>query len=428
MIECPHCNSEKTEQAKGEKDGKAQYRCKDCKKYFTTEKPSLSEKTEYEEKDGFINIICSSPRSMNVDDVIKRFKIDLDKWQVDSFKVKTSEGYRKDRSVIWKVIDGKVIHGDVEDSGKMLVVPLYHVQVTLKRKTEQIRMDLVKEDLIKDIKKFKPNYKTIQYKKKTKGFLFEPDMPDVHFGKLCWGEESGDNYDIKIAKDLCLTHLNSLINQSNNYDIDRILFPIGNDFFNTDNPEDTTTRGTPQQQDIRFKKMYKKGRELCVAMIDMLSAIAPVDVKIIVGNHDTNTAFFLGDSLECWYNSSKNVLIDNQPVKRKYYPYGTNLIGLTHGYYEKLNELPLIMATEQPELWAKSTCKEWQTGDKHHKKEIRTSMLQHEQMGVMVRILRSISGNDTWHFDKGYIGQNRVAEGFIRHKDKGLVCQFNSMI
>jgi len=428
-MNCPKCGR-KAQQAKGQQNNSIQFRCtnKSCnQKYFTIK--LVEEKTDFEQSDDNIRIVCSSPRIKTKDDAIKHFNIDLSQWKIVKFRIKTSEGYRKDKQTNWNIDSkGKVRNSYTKDSGKMLVVPLYHTEVILERKVEEIKLNLIKEDLINDIKKHKPNYKTIQYKKNPKGFLFEPDMPDIHFGKLCWNQESGDNYDIKIAKEMALEHLNSLVNQANNYDIDRILFPIGNDFFNTDNPEDTTTRGTPQQQDIRFKKMFKKGRELCVSMIDMLSAIAPIDIKIIVGNHDTNTAFFLGDSLECWYNGHKSIAVDNLPVKRKYYSYGKNLIGLTHGYYEKLNELPLIMATEQPKLWAESTCKEWQTGDKHHKKEIRTSMLQHEQMGVMVRILRSISGNDTWHFDKGYIGQNRMAEGFIRHKEKGLICQFNSNI
>ena len=86
------------------------------------------------------------------------------------------------------------------------------------------------------------------------------------------------------------------------------------------------------------------------------------------------------------------------------------------------------MSLEQPELWSSSLFREWQTGDKHHKKEIKTSLKEDEQKGVMVRILRSLSGNDAWHFDKGYIGQQRKAEAFIRHFNNGLIAQFTSSI
>lgn len=421
---CPYCKSEKV-QSRGKSESKTgrRFRCSDCGKWFTAEQ---EDSTSFEQGDDFINIVCASERMLSKEDIIRKFSINLNEWEIERFKVKTSEGYRKDRKVRWVVSGGTVIEGDVDDSGKMLVVPLYHIEVRFIKKKKEIESRTVFNSLIDDAKKFSPKYPKILYTKHKEKYLLEPDMPDIHLGKLGWGEESGDNYDIKICEEMALDHLSTIINRVSSFTIDRVLFPIGNDYFNVNNKDETTVNGTKQQEDVRYQKTFRVGRQLAVKMIDLLTSLAPLDVLIIPGNHDEERTFYLGDSLECWYHKSPNVTVNNRAMKRKYFRYGKNLIGFTHGYHEKLNELPLIMATEQRENWAECSNFEWQTGDKHHKKEILTTVKEHEQKGVMVRILRSISGNDAWHFDKGYVGQNRFVEAFIRHSEGGLVAQITS--
>lgn len=425
-MNCAHCGSNSFAK-NGIKQGKQIYKCKSCGREFR-EGEGTSESKIIEQGKDFINIVCASKRMLTKDELIREFNIDLNLWEIDRFKVKTSEGYRKDRKVKWEVKNGTVTEGSVDDTGKMLVVPLYHIEIRFVPKKKETDLRVLTEELKKDMLKFSPKYPIIKYPKDREKYLFEPDMPDLHFGKLAWAQESGDDYDLEIAERMAIKHLESLIRQAEHYKVERVLFPIGNDYFNVNSKTNTTVSGTPQQEDTRSQKTFKRGRLLAVKMIDLLTVIAPVDVLIVPGNHDEERTFYLGDSLESWYHKNPNVTINNEANKRKYYSYGKNLIGFTHGYWEKLDELPLIMSLEQPELWGKCPLREWQTGDKHHKKEIKKVMREDEQKGVMVRILRSLSANDTWHHDKGYINQRRFAEGFIRHAEHGLVSQFVSSI
>lgn len=391
---------------------------------YRTKSGSQNEQTSYSEEDGFINIVCSSKRVLSKEDIIKQFNIDLSVWEIEKFTVKTSEGYRKDRSVTWQVKDGRVLDGKVEDTGKMLVVPLYHVEVRLIKKKEVYDAKIAISQMLKDIEKFAPTYQPIKYETSKDGHLFEVDLPDVHFGRLSWADESGLDYDINIAKKSILKVINDLLSASKLYKINKILLPIGNDFFNVDNREGTTARGTPQQEDTRWQKTFKAGREICVEMIDMCSSIAKTDVIIVPGNHDLQRSFYLGDSLESWYRKCKNVTINNSAKSRKYYYYGNNLIGFTHGYFEKLDRLPLIMAHEEPELWAKSSNREWHTGDKHKKKDL--MVFSSEDSGMVVRILRALAVADAWTFNMGYVGTKRAAEAFMWHPSNGLVAQFHA--
>ena len=382
-----------------------------------------SEHNEYEQGDDFINIVCASKRMLSKDDIIRQYNIDLNEWEIERFRVKTSEGYRKDRKVDWHVEDGKVLTGDVEDTGKMLVVPLYHIEVRLVKKKNEIAARSAIQDMIEDAKRHAPKYTKIAYPQYKDGMLYEIDMFDVHFGRLTWEEESGESYDIKIAQKAIESTMLKLLAMIEKDNVSRILLPLGNDFFNVDNKFNTTTGGTPQQEDTRWQKTFRAGRNICTWMIDTCAQFAPVDVLIVPGNHDEQRSFYLGEALECWYHKSDDVTIDNSAAKRKYYPFGANLIGFTHGYDEKLEKLPLLMAIDQPELWSKAVYREWHTGDKHNKKDFvpRTD----EGSGIVVRILRSLAAQDAWTFNKGY-RSIRSGESFLWHPFNGLIAQYTA--
>lgn len=75
----------------------------------------MGESAELEYGENYIRVISSSPRIKSPEDVVKHFKINLDEWRIDKIRAKTSEGYRKDRRVKWKVKEGRVTEGDVDE-------------------------------------------------------------------------------------------------------------------------------------------------------------------------------------------------------------------------------------------------------------------------------------------------------------------------
>ena len=255
--------------------------------------------------------------------------------------------------------------------------------------------------------------------------LYEIAIFDAHIGKLTWGEESGENSDLKTQTKRVIEVLEELLSYTKDYPVEKILLTVGNDWFNSDSKFDTTTAGTAQSEDTRWQKTYRAGRVLAVQMIDMCSVVAPVDVLVVTGNHDETRTFMMGDALQCWYRTDPNVSVDNSAKRRKYYKYGTSLIGFTHGYEEKISKLPGLMATEVPDLWAGTQFREWHTGDKHHKEDM--WFRAHEENGVTVRIIRSLSPTDYWHYSKGFVGALQAAESFLWSKDHGVVAQFTAV-
>jgi hypothetical protein len=254
----------------------------------------------------------------------------------------------------------------------------------------------------------------VKYKTKPNGLLLEFAPFDLHWGKLAWAEETGDDYDMKEAATALNKAIDYTIDAASKFNVSKIVFPFGNDFFQIDNEQNTTTAGTRQDTDSRFKKILREGRKLIVSTIEKLKNVAPVDVIIVSGNHGGMSEFMLGDLLEVKYENDKNVTVNNAPSPRKYYVFGKNLIGYTHGDQEKVNDLVGIMATEKPKEWGDSKHRLWHLGHMH-------MMQAREMQGVKIEWLPSLSATDAWHSKRGYVNNTRGVVSSIFDKEMGLI-------
>ncbi len=263
-----------------------------------------------------------------------------------------------------------------------------------------------------------PSYAGVKrVKVPAEGRLLELGIPDLHLAKLCWGQETGHaDYDISIAADLYRKAVASLVESARGMGIGRILLPIGNDLLNSDNAAGETTAGTPQatSEDSRWKKAYMTACNLIVEVVEKLAVEFPVDVVVVAGNHDEERCFYLGQYIKSWFRQHPNVTVDNGPTQRKYYRFGTTLIGLTHGSEENPARLPLIMASERKDLWTVTEHHEWHLGHLHHQ-------ILKEDIGCKVRWLPSLTPPDEWHSSKGFIGNDQSAEAFVYDLAGGMI-------
>jgi len=343
--------------------------------------------------------------------------VDLDIWAVDKFETShwTTPVKKKSRDK-----DGNEI---VE----LEKVQNSRVKVTFKSKAGKFDPVKFREELMADLKGLGPKVPKIKYSKNSSDKnLLNVNIFDLHFDKVSWTELTGEHYDTEEAAKRFLDGLNGLVNRAQGYEIDRILFPIGNDFFNSDksNPFPSTTKGTYQDSDLPGELAFREGRKLLIKGVEFLKQVAPVDVVIIPGNHDAERAFYVGDVLDVRYENDKNVNIDNRPIMRKYYEYGNNLIGLTHGDKEKIPNLAQTMAQEEAQAWARTFYRYWKLGHLHHEKSFRHLSTQ-DYMGVIIDFLPSLSATDPWHHRMGYIGSIKGCKADIHNSEEGLINKFS---
>lgn len=355
-------------------------------------------------------VITRSRRIRTVTQALEYAEIDKRIWEVDRVQINS-----------WEV-GGKFGKKGHEKWDKC---QLWQVKVTLKRRVPQYVADAI-DLLVADFKKFKPLRSRPRAKRsRLNPHMLEVSLFDSHFGKFCWGKETGQDYDLKIAESIYFEAVEDLLEKTTSYNIDRIIYPIGNDFFHVNNWDNTTARGTPQDVDTRFQKVFDIGCRSIIHAIERCSQVAPVELIWVPGNHDPETSFYMAKVISAWFRANRDVTVDDGPKERKYVHYGTSLLGFTHGDEEKHSDLPTIMAGEVPDMWAGSSHREWHLGHFHKKKETRFSAGD-THTGVPVVVLPSLSGTDKWHYKKGYVNNRRAAVAYLWSHKYGYAAHFNS--
>ena len=270
------------------------------------------------------------------------------------------------------------------------------------------------------IEEYSPTYTTIKHTKGNHLLVINP--ADIHIGKYANELETGEQYDCETAVVRVLEGIEGLIQKSKGFNIDRVLFCVGNDVLHIDNVYNTTTKGTHQDTDGKWWEHYEIALMLYVKCIETLRHIAPVDVIHSMSNHDYQSGFHLAHTLKSWFRKTKDVSFDITVANRKYYKYGNNLIGLEHGDGAKMDKLPLLMAQEKPEMWSKSKFRYWYLHHIHHK--VKHKWLDaKDYIGVTVEYMRSPSSADSWHSRKGFCGAYKACEAFVHDKESGQVAR-----
>ena len=293
-------------------------------------------------------------------------------------------------------------------------------EYSIKVNSDELSFEDLSNDLIKKLEKHSPKYKSIKLKDNKDEHLFVIDIADAHFNKLASAYETNEEYNIEIAKERAISGVKGLLEKAKNFNIDRILFVIGNDVLHTDNAKSTTTSGTFQDTQGMFYDAFNSALETFVYIIEGLMSDYYVDVVFNPSNHDYMSGWFFARCLGTWFRNSNTVFVDDSIKHRKYYQYGLNMIGTSHGDGAKMQDMPLLMANEAPKMWAETKYRYQYLHHIHHK-QVNKFQSGKDYIGVTVEYLRSPSASDSWHYRNGYVGAKKAVEGFLHHKEYGQI-------
>lgn len=360
-------------------------------------------RVEIEQTDNYIK--ATGDGFATVDEFIAEAGIDLTRWKVS------------------KVTTGRWFMGYKDKNDQAQKIPLYTI------KLECSPIDKNAPDFLKVRDEHialmnsapAPFYKPLSRAEAVGGCLLVVDAADTHFGKYASMQETGENYNLEIARARVLEGVAGIVGQAvKGYEIEKILLVVGNDVLHVDNTKNETTGGTFQNTSGLWFEMFQTAKQTFVDVIEMLLPIADVDIVYNPSNHDYASGYMLVDSLASWFRNSENVTFNATPDHRKYYQYGNSLIGTTHGDGAKPVDLPGLMAHEAPKLWAETKYRYVYTHHVHHKD--RTRFIETKDfIGVTLEAVRSPSATDSWHGKKGYTGVPKAVEGFIHSRNKGQV-------
>lgn len=236
---------------------------------------------------------------------------------------------------------------------------------------------------------------------------------DPHIGLYSWAEETGDDFDLTIAeRDLC-TAVDRLVNTAP--DTRHCLIANLGDYFHADNMDGETWRsGHKLDVDSRWAKVLRVGLKAMRQCIQ--SALAKhetVTVINAIGNHDDHSSLFLSIALSHIYEDEPRVIINDLPRAVHFHQFGRVMLAVTHGHSIKMAQLPLVSATEEPEMWGRTRFRYGLTGHIHH-----DSMKEYN--GMKVESFRTLSARDAYAASHGY-RSGRDMKCLVFHRDFGEV-------
>jgi hypothetical protein len=304
----------------------------------------------------------------------------------------------------------------VNGTWQLAATELWQVKVWLRRKAPKAYTDAM-EMLHERLAKLAPRYKFPKPRKPPGDLLAVPCLFDHHWGKLCWAEETGNNYDLKIAETIWQNAVDDILGALEPFGLARVLFPVGQDLINFDTLSGTTTAGTPQDCDGRYPKVIAAAVESLIGVGERLASRGlEVDFIYSGGNHDLLASYHICRELRAWFRHTKRINVDCEFRDRKYYEWGCVLLGIAHAdkVKRKWDTLPNLIRQEAPEQFARTTYHEWLMGHEHHAQKKETLPAK-EIGGVRMRTVPSLSARDAWHASGGYTAQ-RAAETYLYSK------------
>jgi predicted phosphodiesterase len=235
-------------------------------------------------------------------------------------------------------------------------------------------------------------------------------IADQHNGLLAWGQESGEDYDLKIgAKRLrdCMARLIAQSPPSHS----ALVLNLG-DWQHTDDQKNMTPRGgNILDVDSRYFKILTTGVRLMMDVIEMaLQKHEIVHVRNIPGNHDPHASIALTVALSSAYANNPRVIIDDDPSDFFFYRFGQTLIGATHGHKLKPDRMAMAMAVMRREDWGLTRYHWFLFGHIHHEsvKEIGD---------VRCESFQTLAAKDAYSAGAGYVSGQSLTSITLHEED-----------
>ena len=261
--------------------------------HYQQAKRLSSEKFEIKEKDDIQSIWSIGTSVRTVKDAIAKAEIDVRLWEVVEKNINSWP-------TVTKVKDAKGAERTEQTWN-------WQVKLKLRRKAPKLVQEGIKE-LLNDLPKM--DHKSVNRSSIKDPHMLELSVMDHHFGKLSWKEDIEESWDLKIAKQVFLNAVDDLLERSKGFNFNKIIIPLGNDFFQANNWMGTTAKGTVVESvDDRMPKIFRLGCEVMTQVIYKCRRLADVECIWVPGNHDPETSWYLMEWLDAWFKGDKYVKI-----------------------------------------------------------------------------------------------------------------------
>jgi len=238
-------------------------------------------------------------------------------------------------------------------------------------------------------------------------------ITDYHLGMNSWGEETGGDWDMKIAEDLLVSWFGAAIAQAP--DSRSAVFSQLGDFLHWDGISAVTpTSGHIVDADTRFQKVVRVAIGVIRRITSMLLAKHERVVLLMAeGNHDLASSMWLRELFAALYENEPRIEVITRPDPYYCLEHGLTSLFFHHGHKKRIDSLETVFIAKFREVFGRTRFSYAHTGHLHHNVLRETNTMQLEQH-------RTLAAPDS-HASRGGWTSGRDAKVITYHSQFGEV-------
>lgn len=221
-------------------------------------------------------------------------------------------------------------------------------------------------------------------------------VSDFHLGMLAWGDESGDDWDMKIAEDLFSRWFDAAFQKAP--DSGTGVINLLGDFAHFDSLVAVTpASGNVLDADTRYQKLVRYMIRMVRRVVDMaLVKHKNVRLLIVQGNHDESGMIWLAEMFSTLYDNEPRVFVDTSPDVYKMVQHGKTTLFFTHGHKCRFEVVEPIMIAKFRKAFGESEYSYAHVGHLHHQKIV-------ESRNMVVEQHRTLAAKDAYASRGGWM-------------------------
>jgi hypothetical protein len=238
-------------------------------------------------------------------------------------------------------------------------------------------------------------------------------ITDYHLGMMAWHEETGNDWDIKIAEELIYKWFDAAIETSPQ--AGTAVFAQLGDFMHWDGLDAVTpTSRHVLDADTRFQKLVRVSIRVIRRIIDkLLSKYQKVVMIQPGGNHDPASTIWLREMFYALYDNDPRVIVDRTADLYCCYEHGATSLFFHHGHKRRVKNIDHVFASKFREVFGRTQYSYAHMGHYH------TQIVEESNL-MIIEQHPTLAGHDAYAAQNGYLSK-RNAKRITYHKKFGEV-------
>lgn len=221
-------------------------------------------------------------------------------------------------------------------------------------------------------------------------------VSDFHLGMLSWADETGEDWDMKIAEDLFARWFDAAFQMAP--EAGTGVINLLGDLAHFDSLDAVTpASGHVLDADTRYQKLVRYMIRMVRRVVEMaLVKHQTVKLLIVQGNHDESGMIWLAEMFSTLYDNEPRVFVDTSADVYKLVQHGKTTLFFTHGHKCRFDNVEQIMIAKFRKAFGESEYSYAHVGHLHHQKVV-------ESRNMIVEQHRTLAAKDAYASRGGWM-------------------------